>query len=192
MWGTTTSGTGDGYAGKLFQSTPPRGGATQATKDADSTTDISIHVFHAGNNPCPRAKRRPFLCYFNPRFLAGATLSIEQQRGLDVIPIHATFAGGRLPGRDGSLLIRRISIHAPRAGATAKAHKFGWHFCSKQRRFPGSILLQGYYTGYFFRKQLCCGGILGAKGVGGDSGHQRRRPVYFLAASCVMLTLFLL
>ena len=116
MWGTTTSGTGDGYAGKLFQSTPPRGGATQATKDADSTTDISINVFHAGNNPCPRAKRRPFLCYFNPRFLAGATLSIEQQRGLDVIPIHATFAGGRLPGRDGSLLIRRISIHAPRAG----------------------------------------------------------------------------
>ena len=48
MWGTTTSGTGDGYAGKLFQSTPPRGGATQATKDADSTTDISIHVPHAG------------------------------------------------------------------------------------------------------------------------------------------------
>ena len=145
MWGTTTSGTGDGYAGKLFQSTPPRGGATQATKDADSTTDISIHV--------------------------------------------------------------------PHAGATGKAHKFGWHFCSKQRRFPGSILLQGYYTGYFFRKQLCCGGILGAKGlgawgshglvrssaappscpgVGGDSGHQRRRPVYFLAASCVMLTLSLL
>lgn len=99
-----------------FNPRPHAGGATQATKDADSTTDISIHVFHAGNNPCPRAKRRPFLCYFNPRFLAGATLSIEQQRGLDVIPIHATFAGGRLPGRDGSLLIRRISIHAPRAG----------------------------------------------------------------------------
>lgn len=85
-----------------------------------------------------------------------------------------------------------ISIHVPHAGATGKAHKFGWHFCSKQRRFPGSILLQGYYTGYFFRKQLCCGGILGAKGAGGGSGHQRRSPVYFLAASCVMLTLFLL
>ena len=148
--------------------------------------------FPCGERQPPAPETAMPVNYFNPRPPCGG----RQDVPLEVIERWLFQSTPPRKGRRHELFgpapAGGISIHVPHAGATGKAHKFGWHFCSKQRRFPGSILLQGYYTGYFFRKQLCCGGILGAKGAGGGSGHQRRSPVYFLAASRVMLTLSLL
>ena len=104
---------------RWFQSTPPRGGRRAACRHArHRAAQVSIHAPARGATT-PQAASLHVWRSFNPRPRAGGDSTVGlHQRDLDHVSIHAPARGATMSAMHGHVEAWSVSIHAPARGAT--------------------------------------------------------------------------